>query len=109
MKERIICAAIWFDDDKKHEHQPTNVDTGFVICGRRHPNCFATLAILMGKLSRLKYKERTQGFLTTENRFVDRTEAARIAFKSNQIINLNNSKWIDVNWSTIKLYSEDLY
>jgi hypothetical protein len=42
--------------------------------------------------------EYEQGFLTNTNRFVDREEAAQIAFDSGQI-----------KQHTITLYSEDLY
>ena len=38
----IICAAIWFKDGNKYSHQPRNVDSGLVVCGRRHHNCFLT-------------------------------------------------------------------
>lgn len=34
--ERILCAAIWFKDGNKYEHQTKNVDSGFVVCDRRH-------------------------------------------------------------------------
>ena len=33
-KEFILCAAIWVNDGLKHEAQPENIETGFVICGR---------------------------------------------------------------------------
>ena len=44
----IICAAIWFKDGKKYSHQPRNVDSGLVVCGRRHHNCFLTAFELSG-------------------------------------------------------------
>jgi hypothetical protein len=34
-KEYIICSAIWFRDGKKYEMQPKNIESGFVISGRR--------------------------------------------------------------------------
>ncbi|MCC6818622.1 MAG: hypothetical protein IT245_07015 [Bacteroidia bacterium] len=46
-----------------------------------------------------------KGFLTSENRFVDRKEAYTIAFNANQIIGPN--KGIPTN--DIGLTSEDLY
>ena len=52
--ERILCAAIWYNDGKKHVHQPINIETGFVICGRRHHNCIG-IADIFG----LKPPERT--------------------------------------------------
>lgn len=93
--EYIICSAIWFKDGKKHEHQPKNIDTGFVVCGRRHHNCFITKSLLQ-EFSEAK-KTADQGFLTSKDRFVDRKEAATIAFERGQ------SKKKNI------LFSEDLY
>ena len=110
MKEKIICAAIWFDDGIAHVHQPDNITTGFIICGRRHHNCFNTLAILKGRSARLKYKERVQGFLTTKNRFLTRDKAALVAINAGQVINLGeNAKWGEADLKTVQLYSEDIY
>lgn len=97
--ERILCAAIWFDDGiGSYVHQPKNIKTGFVVCGRRHHNCFTTVAMISGIKKERKYINEIQGFLTNTDMFVDREEAAKIALDANQI--------------TIKkkeLYSEDLY
>ena len=43
--EYILCAANHFDDGKVYVHVPTNIKTGFVVCGQRHHNCFYTVAI----------------------------------------------------------------
>jgi hypothetical protein len=93
--EIILCAAIHFDDGINHVHQPFNIETGFVICGRRHHNCFATLSAL--KVDKAILKNHKQGFITNTNRFVDREEAAVIAFKAGQ------------STQTTTLFSEDLY
>lgn len=94
-QEYIICAAIWYKDKKKHEHQPLNIDSGFVVCGRRHHNCFMTVSILCEPLKKIV---QIQGFLTSKNNFVERDKAAIIAFIAGQ---------------TVKpckiLFSEDLY
>ena len=95
-EERILCAAILFDDDQVHVHQPKNVLTGIVVCGRRHNNVLATLSAL--EINRLDYGHRVQGFITNLDRFVNREEAAKIAFQAKQIA---KEKKI--------LYSEDLY
>lgn len=95
-EEYILCAAIHFDDDQVHVHQPKNVLTGIVICGRRHNNALATLSAL--GINRLDYGHGVQGFITNLNRFVDREEAAKIAFMAKQIKEEKK-----------KLYSEDLY
>lgn len=98
-KERIICAAIWFDDGVKYDHQPVNINTGFVIAGMRHHNCFQTLAIF-SKVSDINVAqfEKQQGFITTLNKFVSRERAAKIAHKSGQ-----------TKYDVGKLFSEDLY
>ena len=95
-QEYILCAAVHYDDKYAYQHQPVNINTGFVLTGRRHHNCFITLKIVY---SEVMFKgEMEQGFLTSYDRFVNRTEAAKIAFKAKQI-----DKEIDL------LLSEDLY
>ena len=97
-EEFIICAAIWFDDGKEHPHQPKNIESGFVISGRRHHNCFITLAITTNRDNARLYYERDQGFITNKDRYVGREEAALIAYTANQTNELKN-----------RLFSEDLY
>ena len=108
--EKIICAAIHFDDGKEYFHQPKNTPTGITICGMRHHNCFATIALIVeayggtiekGKKRAFPGFKETQGFLTSENRFVDRKEALSIALLENQV--LDKTKLGDM------LHSEDLY
>lgn len=100
--EYIICAAIWFDDQIDRELPEIKGNTGFVIAGRRHHNCFHVASIFSenGKRKNLPQKE-VQGFLTNKNRFVDRTEAAKIAFEAKQID--------EPTTHPIGLFSEDLY
>ena len=95
----ILCAAIWFKDGQKHIHQPRNIDDGIVVCGRRHHNIYLTVADMLKK----DYKEHTfddgvQGFLTSDDRFVDRKEGGQIAFDAGQTAKLTEC-----------LFSEDLY
>ena len=100
---KIISSAIHYDDGVVYVHQPTNISKGFVIAGRRHHNCVTTLAIL-AKISGFertsRYKE-TQGFLTSDDRFVDRKEAAKIAMRSGQVRELKHRE--------NELDSSDLY
>ena len=96
-KSYIICAAIHFDDNKKHIHQPKNIKTGFVIAGRRHHNCFSTFAILSGDITKHNQYKKTQGFITNDDRFVNREDASIIAVSAGQ------TKKTDI------LFSEDLY
>lgn len=98
MKEYILCAAIWFDDGKLYYYQPKNIETGLVLCGYRHGNIFQQIGGLVGERQKLGIYEKEQGFLTSKNRFVDREEAAIVAFEAKQI-----------QKKTITLYSEDLY
>ena len=93
---KILCSAIYINDNLKHIHQPKNISIGYVICGRRHHNCIASFSIMTQES--IMEKEHIQGFLTDDDRFVSRNEAAEIAFKSGQI-----KEEISV------LTSEDLY
>jgi len=97
-RERIICAAIWFDDGKKYDHQPVNINSGFVIAGMRHHNCFNTVIILSESIDKHTHYEKSQGFITTHNKFVTRERAAKIAYKAGQ-----------TKLHVGKLFSEDLY
>jgi hypothetical protein len=98
----IICAAIWFRDGKQYSHQPRNIEDGLVVCGRRHHNCLLTADELNGGkciegLNELNGKA-VQGFMTSDDRFVDRSEAGVIAFEANQTNKLEKC-----------LFSEHLY
>lgn len=103
--EYILCAAIWYEDLplKKPEvleprgFAPYNIDKGIVFCGWRHPNCLYQMVAITG-LRQCEAGNEVQGFLTNNSRFVDRSEAAKIAFKAGQIK-------MEVRW----LFSEDLY
>lgn len=97
-KEYILCAATWFDDGKEYAHQPKNIPTGLVFCGWRHGCIFPQIGGSVKERQELGIYEKEQGFLTSKNRFVDREEAAKIAFERKQIT--KNIK---------TLYSEDLY
>lgn len=88
-KERILCAAIWYRDEKKYSHQPRNIETGFVVSGHRHSNIISIIYELTGRKTK---SDATQGFLTSCNRFVDRKEAAKIFLSDKEV-----------------LFSEDLY
>ena len=106
VKEHVLYAAIWYKDiPLKKEISgvlPKNCDRGLVVLGHRHGQCMWTMSSLTG-LRTCTFGddcsgEHEQGFLTNTNRFVDREEAAQIAFDSGQI-----------DQHKITLYSEDLY
>ena len=103
-KEYILCSAIYFNDGKKHIHQPNNIDTGFVVCGRRHHNCFASFkAMGLTKPERIERIDEVQGFLTNTDRFIGREEALELTRGNGQILesrDYEGKKW---------LYSEDLW
>lgn len=95
----IICAAIWFKDGIKHDHQPRNINEGLVVCGRRHHNIFLTVAdIKCVPYKDYGYSDHIQGFLTSDDVFVDRKEGGTIAFMAGQTSKLKEC-----------LFSEDLY
>lgn len=111
MKEYILCAAIHFDDGKQHGHQPENITSGFIVTGRRHHNCYATLtaiaiSINLDERIRLmldKADREKQGFITNLDRYVDRKEGYLIAKSAGQLThNMHDS-------SNPILISEDLY
>lgn len=96
--ERILAAAIWFDDGNEHLYQPVNISTGLVFCGFRHCSIFQQIGGTVGLRQSLGINEKEQGFLTSLNRFVGREEAALIALQSGQITEERKT-----------LFSEDLW
>jgi hypothetical protein len=116
-KEFIICAAIWVNDGIVHEQQPENIEIGFVICGRRHHNCYQTIEDIstlsvnnaIGELIKNMSGDeirKHQGFITSLDRYVDRREAWKIAKENNQIqFGLTASE----NGEESILISENLY
>jgi len=96
--ETILCAAIWFDDGKTYLYQPKNITTGLVFCGHRHACIFQQTQMNVKGRQNIGFYEKKQGFLTNQNRFVDRKEGAIIAHQAGQIKEKIKT-----------LYSEDLY
>ena len=107
LNERITCSAVWYKELPDSVFKPVNVDKGIVVCGHRHANCIDIVKSL-SELRSVQFApdgvgESIQGFMTSENRFVDRLEAAEIAVKAGQVYRnfLSNP--------LIGLFSEDLY
>jgi len=97
--EQIICSAIWYNDNNYYPHQEIyGVDSGFVIGGFRHNNIIGAFPTNNKHRNDEKEYKTIQGFITSTGRFVDRKEAAVIAYNSGQI--KEQVKW---------LFSEDLY
>jgi hypothetical protein len=101
MREFIICAAVHFKDGKKREHQPKNIESGIVVAGRRHHNCFLTAFDLSDET--IGRQDHVQGFITSRDRFVDRKEGYEIAKREKQLFSglIHDDKPI--------LISEELY
>ena len=106
-KEYILCAAVWYlelpmvkgDILNNRGFRPYNVDKGIVFSGWRHGNCIYQMVAVTGLRScPSESGPEVQGFLTNKNRFVDREEAAQIAFDAGQTETLLK-----------RLFSEDLY
>ena len=106
-KEYILCAAVWYlelpmvkgEVLNNRGFRPYNVDKGIVFSGWRHGNCIYQMVAITGLRSvPAESGPEVQGFLTNKNRFVDREEAAQIAFDAGQTETL-----------LVRLFSEDLY
>jgi hypothetical protein len=87
--ETILCAAIWYINRSFYKNQPKDIEYGYVMCG---------YSILTHEATRSETS--IQGFITSENRFVDRKEAKQIAIAAGQYKGNNTSEL---------LFSEDLY
>lgn len=87
IRNRILCAAIHFNDGKIHDGQPFNIRLGFVLCGHRHGSvlCLAYELGLVNEDMNEKAGNAIQGFLTDKNQFVDRKQAAKIAYHAGQL------------------------
>lgn len=105
-QEYILCSAIHYLDGKKHEQQPENITTGFVVAGWRHSNCIYTFCIIVTgesdnkAIQSFQSPKSIQGFITSKNRFLNREESYILAVKTGQIQD---------NSSTKHLISEDLW
>ena len=104
--EKIIASAIKF--------QPKDGEYPIIVSGRRHCNCFEVIWN-----SKIDYDKKTceQGFMTNKSRFVDRYEAAEIAWDANQVLRESDTyqkMWEDFTENdeltkAYQLFSEDLW
>jgi hypothetical protein len=119
-EEYILCAAIWYKDGNVYKEQPKNISTGIVISGRRHNNCFMTLLQLRSDLDTksIKSNDIDFGFLTSFDRYVNRSEGFIIAKEQKQIWHNLHQSDININFGDDEkhviyektlLTSEDLY
>ena len=79
--ERILKAAIHFENKVQWTITVKNLDTGIVVNGYSHSDCIHNAIT-----KRVSVKlPQTEGFITNENRFVNREEAWGIALAAKQI------------------------
>ena len=95
--EKILCAATHYKNLNRPALQPNNISQGIVICGHNHAQILHVLFSLTGK-KQSESGEYVQGFLTTDNRFVDRIEGASIWLKQGNKLNYHSDQ----------LFSEDI-
>ena len=79
--DKILCAALLYN--------------GNIVAGYRHSDCYQTIADILGvdtccddwanKIPNLPGRKE-QGFLTSKNRYVSRSEGFTIALQNNQLI-----------------------
>jgi hypothetical protein len=101
--EKILCAAIWLKDANYPIHTCKNTQKhGAVLCGYRHNHIIGQINALLGKRM-AEVGGYEHGFLTSENRFLNREQAYSLADTAGQIIPDRDDKG---KW---ELYSEDLY
>ena len=104
--EKIVASAIKF--------QPKDSEYPIIVTERRHCNCFEVMWN-----SKIDYDKKTceQGFMTNRGRFVDRYEAAEIAWRVRQVLEESDvyQKMYDDYWDNgeltkaYQLFSEDLW
>ncbi len=103
-QEYILCAAIHYNDGKQYKGQPYGINTGFVISGRRHNNCFELLEQILSNFNSKYIHKNGMGFMTSSGYFVDRKVGYKIAEKAGQLLlGSNKPKSMQI------LTSEDLY
>jgi len=102
--ETILKAAIHYDNGKLYKKIPRNLllmtfiegVTGFVSTGMDHGKCLLSIGYAIG-IEKVDSRLATYGFVTSTGRFVNRYDAATIAFDTGQISKLKD-----------KLNSQDL-
>lgn len=95
----IVCAALQIKD---------GINT-YVICGLRHADCYETLYAIAPDLSKkVRINDSvTEGFITTDNIFLDRYAAYQQALSCGQIP--AQLRYDKNRKHEVELYSEDLY
>lgn len=83
----MLCAAIWYKDDNESPRGfvAQNLSKGIVVGQWRHPNVIHAWRQASGKRTVITEVDYVDGFLTSFGNFVDRVQAAEIAFNAGQI------------------------
>ena len=94
---KLVAAAIKF--------KPKGCDYFQIMCGKRHCNVLE----MMYKLG-IEYEKATavQGFLTEDDQFVDRYDAARMAYYSGQL-SPNTELWQKIAKDEDMIYGHPLF
>ena len=103
---KLIAAAIKF--------YPKDSEYPQIVCGKRHCDCLEWMF-----KHHVEYDKQIhiQGFMTNRSRFVDRYEAAEIAWRARQVLEESDvyQKMYDDYWDNgeltkaYQLFSEDLW
>lgn len=107
MKEFIISASVWDKNFQwKINFNPKNVSEWYVAYWPRHSHCYEALRLIytLNWLEKINHNNVIQGFITSDNRFVDRKEWYLIAKEAKQTTNMIRK---EIEWEV--LFSEDLY
>ena len=83
-KEKILCAAVYLPNVKSFMQNVNNIESGTVICGYRHDNCFVTIRNFIKELE-INKSNCIAGFLTTKNNFYNRNKSCKIAVEAGQV------------------------
>jgi hypothetical protein len=81
--EYVMCAANYYNNGQDHLYQPYNIDKGFIVAGWRHPCCGQSY--MAANPTALVWDDCIQGFLTTKNRFLNRSEALELVLETKQL------------------------
>ena len=86
-KEYIICAAYWYKtgDESPRGFVAQNISTGIIIGQWRHTNVIHAWRKPSGLRTVKTEIDYVDGFLTSKGNFVDRVQAAEIAYNAGQI------------------------
>ena len=95
-KDYIVCSAIWLRSVESFSSTIGSVPNGIVFPGLKHRDCMSLIDSLIPK-ELLPEFEFVEGFLTSENKFVNRVGARFIAKRSGQITQEQYNETTELN------------